>query len=201
MKPRSRTGTKSPHKNRPSRLKVDQFRSEMKADDLAEFDRWVALFRPTNTDIWHRLKELGYTGSLSSVQNWYVGVFPIGDKARELNALAGIVQGLDPMACLRLGLGRVTSVMEKAVARIDGVDNLNAVDLTEALKMIAPLNKELRSTADKIHGMTGTRDRHELEMAGAYALMDELLVTFENEPVYDAIVEACKGAIAKLEGR
>jgi hypothetical protein len=195
-----KTGSKDGRERRTS-FKVDKFRESMDAEALEEFDNWVGKFRPSNTDIWNRLREQGYTGTLGSVQNWYCKTFPIGEQARELNALAAEAKGIDTFSSMELSMARLLNVFKQIQQRIEQNPELAGVSMLDVLRMLPVYSREVRAHASDIQNFTVLTERRELEMAGAYAVVEELLLIFENDPAYEAISTACKAAISKLEER
>lgn len=197
--------------------KVDAICADMNNEQQQEFNDFCRHNR-NNTDIHRYLVDLGYDVHISSVHRWRNANFPIGDKAKALNALAINYRGIDVYDSLEFALGiafeqlnRMQDLLNQFAAIKARFDNHESVSDEELqvlksgqsgfLMMVPTLLRELRSIAANINDYKFIRDRRELEMAGAEAVVQELLIVFKDLPIENAIQEACRGALAKLEGR
>ena len=197
--------------------KVDAICAGWDNEQQQEFNDYCRHNR-NNTDIHGYLVDMGYDVSVSAVHRWRHANFPIGDKAKALNALAINYRGIDVYDSLEFALGiafeqlnRMQALLNQFAAVKSRVENGEAVSDEELqllksgqsgfLMMVPTLLRELRSIAANINDYKFIRDKRELEMSGAEAVVQELLIVFKDLPIENAIQEACRGAIAKLEGR
>jgi hypothetical protein len=179
---------------------VDAFRATQTMEWVAEFDTYVGLFRPSIADIHNRLKEAGYKEGWGSVQNWYSKNYPTGEEARKMNALAARMSGVQTHGMMEFSLVHAANVLDKAIARL-GDSGMDGLPMLDVAKMIAPLAKEVRATSSKLNEHRVAEHTAELEMSGAIAVVDHLYQTFEDNPaILGPIKEACRAALAKLQG-
>lgn len=192
-------GTKN-HRPHKRSFAVDAFRSTQSPEWVTEFDHWVGSFRPTITDIHNRLKEAGYEKGWSSVQTWYAHKFPTGEQAKLINDIASKMHGISPHAMLEMSLYEAADALRQVVERVNEA-KLDSVAPIDAARMVGPLVKEVRATASKIQDFQGVETAKELQLAGGVAVVEHLLATFENNPtLLEPLREACRSAIAKLQG-
>lgn len=197
--------------------KIDAICADWDNDRQQEFNDFCRHNR-NNTDIHRYLVDLGYDVHISSVHRWRHANFPIGDKAKALNALAINYRGIDVYDSLEFALGIAFEQLNRMQGQLELFAAVksrfeNGEDVSDAelqllksgqsgfLMMVPTLLRELRSIATNINDYKFIRDKRELEMAGAEAVVQEILIVFKDLPIENAIQEACRGAIAKLEGR
>ncbi len=197
--------------------KIDAIRADWDDEQQQEFNDFCRHNR-NNTDIHKYLVDMGYDVSISAVDRWRTANFPIGEKAKALNALAINYRGIDVYDSLEFALGIAFEQLNRLQDLLNQFAEIkakfeNGEDVSEAelqllksgqsgfLMMVPTLLRELRSIAANINDYKFIRDKRELEMAGAEAVVQELLIVFKDMPIENAIQEACRGAIAKLEGR
>ena len=197
--------------------KVDAICAGWDNEQQQEFNDFCRHNR-NNTDIHRYLVDMGHDVSVSAVHRWRHANFPIGEKAKALNALAINYRGIDVYDSLEFALGiafeqlnRMQELLNQFAeikARFDKHEAVSDEELqllksgqSGFLMMVPTLLRELRSIAANINDYKFIRDKRELEMAGAEAVVQELLIVFKDMPVENAVEAACRGAIAKLEGR
>lgn len=197
--------------------KIDAIRADWDDEQRQEFNDFCRHNR-NNTDIHRYLVDLGYDVSVSAVHRWRHANFPIGDKAKALNEIAINYRGIDVQDSLEFALGiafeqlnRMQGLLNQFAEIKVKVENEEEVSEAELqllksgqsgfLMMVPTLLRELRSIAANINDYKFIRDKRELEMSGAEAVVQELLIVFKDMPIENAVQEACRGAIAKLEGR
>jgi|GEM_PF-2481571 len=197
--------------------KIDAIRADWDDERQQEFNDFCRHNR-NNTDIHRYLVDLGCDVSISAVHRWRHANFPIGEKAKALNALAINYRGIDVYDSLEFALGiafeqlnRLQDLLNQFAVikvRVENQEDVSEAELqllksgqSGFLMMVPTLLRELRSIAGNINEYKFIRDKRELEMAGAEAVVQELLIVFKDLPIENAIQEACRGAIAKLEGR
>ena len=191
------------HKNKQEAKRnfaVDKFRSTQPMEWVTEFDTWVAMFAPSIGDIHNRLKEAGYTFGWSSVQTWHTYNFPTGEEARRVNQLATRMSGIKPHSMMEMSLVQAASTLDNLMTRLTTA-SMESLPLLELVKMVGPLSKEVRTTAKQLAEYQNTASHAELQMSGAVSVIEYLLQTFEdNSAMLPPLKEACRAAIAKLQG-
>lgn len=198
-------GAKSKNGNRISKLKVDKFRREkLTADENAELDEFVR-YRPPNMEIYQWLCEHGYDGQLCSVQNWYRATYPTGEQAKAINELARSSAGIDHRAVLEIMLTRTTAMANSAFNQLEKLCEkgiIDGADLDQLFKLIPALNRELRATSSQLGELNYIRDRAELELAGAYRMLEGLRQIFDDNPaILEPLKTAANSVLAEIEGR
>lgn len=201
-----------------SPTKLDKLIATFDGDTLAEFNEFVKHNRACS-DIQTWLTERGFLDKgfpyrVGVIQRWYRNHFPVGSEAKRLNALLAAHTQISAYDSLQFGLSMAVDRLLKWKEKFDnlGEDDSEEIELNEVqlrkkrerqrLESLLPAYlRELRSIANDIENHTTIRDRDELERSGAYAVAQELLITFKDSPFEDSLKEAIRGALAKVEGR
>jgi hypothetical protein len=169
----------------------------MDADRLQEFDEFCRYNRNT-TAIRQLLEDWGYQVSQTAVQNWYRRNFPVGAEAKRFNMLTSAFTGVEIQDALEKLLVVNANLIDNLLVAIEAKD-LEEVQFSHLLSSVPQLSREIRACASEVNGLKYLRDRRELEIAGAYRVLQELQLIFKDTPFEAPLKEASRSAIAKIE--
>lgn len=178
--------------------KVDEFRSLMSSDRDSEFLRLANLPNQNITTLHRWLVEEGYKGSYQSVCTWYGNFHKAGVKAAAFNTNTQEYNGVVPELALQKVIAIFSHQLDTAIQRLGSFDS-EEIGATEYFRRLPHLAREIRSCAGIINQMRFVGDRKNAELAGAYRLQQELLLTFADTPWETALAEALKSALIKIE--
>lgn len=184
--------------SKTSQGKVDEFRCGLNPDRDAEFLRIASLPNQNITTIHRWLCDEGYKGTYQSVCNWHVHWRKNGEAADRFNAIAQSFVGVMPELALQKLLVKFSNLLDTYMEQVETTPD-EAITPTEYLKIIPHIAREIRACAGAIHQLKYLSDRREIELAGAYRLQQELLLTFSDSPFEAALTEALKGAMTRIE--
>lgn len=183
---------------KPRPTAVDEFRRSLTADDDNELLRLIRLPGVTGIELYNFLNNLGFTGSLKSVYNWYAQQKVTGDKANQINELLQDYQGIEVDKVLEKLLGLLTQQLDVAIAKLASGEN-QEIPLTDYIRTLPQLGRELRGCVQLANSLQYVRDKRTLELGGAFRMGRELEDTFKDSPFYAALIEGIAAAMEKFE--
>lgn len=173
---------------------VDKFLLKLPAEEYENFMSLCGHNRDV-TDLFRYLKEMGYTGGISSCYRWYNVAFPTGTVAQRINRSGLDTVGVDLNQML---IHRATQLfllihkLEQQVAK-------SKIEDKDALQAIPQLCREMRAMAAYAEERKYIRDKEQLFKAGADRVLREIEQIFKDQPVEAAIKKAIDAAWAKIE--
>jgi hypothetical protein len=199
---RERSKAAPKRQSKAKQYRVDEIRLEMSKsapEQLAEFER-LCKYKASIRTLWSYLNEHGYNVHQSSVWQWWHATFPIGEQAKQINALTLEFGGLDTDSLLQATLAQAVLTFNQIRDRLKEV-GVSEVRPTALLGTLPAMMREIRSLTEQINNREYVTDARELELAGAYTVLAELELTFKDTAFEGPLKDAKRGALAKLEGR
>jgi hypothetical protein len=178
--------------------KVDAFRAQMNLEQRGEFDDFCRYNRNT-TAIRQLLEDWGYKVSQSAVQNWYKYSFPVGQEAKRFNLLATEYNGVEIGDALQKLLIVNANLIDRFIITLESASTED-IRLEQLVTAIPSLSREVRACASELQQLKYVKDRKELEMAGAYRAIQELKLIFADSAFEQALDEAARSVMTRLEG-
>jgi hypothetical protein len=124
-------------------------------------------------------KFLGYTGSISSCEEWVKEHYKKPDHRKIL---------LDEIAEMQEDIRKLREDIENCSVKRDA-----------GVARIASMQKELRGTIAQVEQFTSTKDRKGLLMAGADRAIRELMFIFKDDPIESPLQEASMSVWARMQ--
>ena len=110
------------------------------------------------------------------------------------------MSGIQTHGMMELSLAQMVDTLDKTMVVLNAA-NLSNLPLVDIVRLIPVLGKEVRATSSKLHDARVTEESNELVMSGAIAVVEYLYSTFEdNSAILPPLKEACRAALAKLQG-
>lgn len=182
-------------KQRPT--KVDEFRHDLSPELDAELLRIADLPNISVPEIHKWLLEQGFVGSLRCIYTWHEQHRKVGAAAQKFNKLLEDYQGASSEKALQKLLVVFTEQLDVALTNIGSAEE--PISGADYLKALPHLGREIRSCVTAMNSLTTIRDRKALEVAGAFRMAAELRLIFEESAFLDALEEAIKSAMLKIE--
>lgn len=178
--------------------KVDEFRCGLGLERDSEFLRIANQPNQNITTIHRWLVDEGYKGSYQSVCNWAEKHRKQGERAERFNQLTQTYVGAVPELALQKIVVVFSNLLDDYLEQVATADS-ESINLSEYLRIIPHLAREIRSCAGAMHQLRYLSDRKEIETAGAYRLAQELKLIFEDSPFEKTLEEGLKGALTRFE--
>lgn len=143
------------------------------------------------------LIEIGFKGSLRCVYTWHEAHRKVGAAAQKFNKLLEDYEGASGEKALQKLLVVFTEQLDVALTNLGTVEE--PISGADYLKALPHLGREIRSCVTAMNTLSSIRDRKALEVAGAWRMAAELRLIFEESAFLDALEEAIKSAMLKIE--
>jgi len=176
---------------------VDEFRQGLSEELDSELLRIAELPNVAVPEIYNWLIVNHFKGSLSATYTWFNNHKKTGAIAEKFNLLLKDYDGVATERVLQKLLVILTEQIDVAITNIGNAEE--PISATEYLRALPNLGREIRSVIQACNSLQAVRDRRSLEVAGAYRLSQELLVTFKDSPFADALDEAVRSAMILIE--
>ena len=124
-------------------------------------------------------KFLGYTGSITSCEEWVQQHYKKPDHRKIL---------LDEIAEMQEDIRKLREDIENCAVKRDA-----------GVARIASMQKELRGTIAQVEQFTSAKDRKGLLMAGADRAIRELMFIFKDDPIESPLHEASMSVWARMQ--
>jgi hypothetical protein len=124
-------------------------------------------------------KFLGYTGSISSCEEWVQKYYKKPDHRKIL---------LDEIGEMQEDIRKLREDIENCAVKRDA-----------GVARIASMQKELRGTIAQVEQFTSAKDRKGLLMAGADRAIRELMFIFKDDPIESPLHEASMSVWARMQ--
>jgi hypothetical protein len=152
----------------------------------------------SSTDLYTYLRQYGFVGSFSNCQQWMKHKFPTGAIAKEYNTYAEELRGLQVEGVLSMGLVQAMKWIQQIELHTN-FEELANISVSQKLNAVPTMLKEIRAFAEAIQSIKAEADLIDAEKAGAYRLAQEVALTFKDTAMEQAVTEALKGALVKIE--